>query len=285
MLGSTIIDVAIGLIFIYFLLSMISSQINELIAGWLRWRAKDLEKGVRHLLADPDLANKVWNHRLIQGLAGKEGRAPSYIPANTFALALFDAIVPEGNQPTAIQALRAQVAKMPDYSVKPALLSMMDAASQNMVETRVAVEKWFDAAMDRVTGVYKRRMQYLTLLVALLVTFIVGADSIAIANSLWHEPALRAAVAGAAQTSQAATGAAVPTSPSQAIQDTVSTLSQLSLPIGWSAFPQDAWGWVQKVVGLLLTTLAVSLGAPFWYDLLKNVANLRSSGPAPAKTK
>ena len=29
--------------------------------------------------------------------------------------------------------------------------------------------------------------------------------------------------------------------------------------------------------GLLLTTLALSLGAPFWFDLLQKVANIRSA--------
>jgi hypothetical protein len=35
--------------------------------------------------------------------------------------------------------------------------------------------------------------------------------------------------------------------------------------------------------GWILTALAVSLGAPFWFDVLNNFVNLRLSGAKPAK--
>ncbi len=278
MFGSTILDVAVGLIFIYFLLSMVSSHINELVASILSWRAKYLEEGIRSMLADPELADKLFNHPLIKGLAGKEGRSPSYIPANTFSLALFDAIVPGGNDPTALERLRKQVVVMPDTSVRQALLSMIDKANGDLGQARAEVETWFNAGMDRVSGVYKRQIQWLTLGVALVVTLIFGVDTLALANSLWQEPGLRAAVTGAAQTTQT-----TQTVQTTGLQDAVKTLSTFSLPIGWTVLPQSEWEWFQKVIGLVLTTLAVSLGAPFWFDLLKNFANLRSSGPAPQK--
>jgi hypothetical protein len=39
-----------------------------------------------------------------------------------------------------------------------------------------------------------------------------------------------------------------------------------------------------KVFGLLLTVLALSLGAPFWFDMLNKIINIRSSGPPPVKS-
>jgi hypothetical protein len=51
--------------------------------------------------------------------------------------------------------------------------------------------------------------------------------------------------------------------------------------LGWGKLPQDVGGWLLKIIGLTITTLAVSLGAPFWFDVLKNLANMRSTGPAP----
>ena len=276
MFGSTIIDVAIGLIFVYFLLSMVASHINEIVASILQWRARDLEAGIRSMLADPELADKVWNHPLIRGLAGQEGRSPSYIPANTFALALFDAILPGGNDPTAMGGLRKQIALMPEGSVRQALLTMIDQANGDMIKARSGIESWFNAGMDRVTGIYRRRIQWVTLGVSLAITLIFGVDTLALANSLWQEPGLRAAVTGAAQATQV-----TQTSQTTVFQDAIKTLSQFSLPIGWTTFPQSEWEWFEKVIGLALTTLAVSLGAPFWFDLLKNLANLRSSGPPP----
>jgi hypothetical protein len=59
-LGSPILEVAIGLLLIYWLLSVICSSINELISSFLKWRAKDLEQGIRNLLCDPDLFRTVF---------------------------------------------------------------------------------------------------------------------------------------------------------------------------------------------------------------------------------
>ncbi len=79
------------------------------------------------------------------------------------------------------------------------------------------------------------------------------------------------------------TGAAQ-SAPSAGLEDTLNTLSQFDIPLGWVVLPQTAFGWFLKIIGLLLTTLAISLGAPFWFDFLRKILkfNPRSSGPAPA---
>src|SRR5437870_4444360 len=43
------------------------------------------------------------------------------------------------------------------------------------------------------------------------------------------------------------------------------------------------WWSIQKLVGLLLTGLALSLGAPFWFDLLSKLINLRGAGAKPKR--
>ncbi|MGE5263163.1 MAG: hypothetical protein ACM3S0_07255 [Acidobacteriota bacterium] len=290
MFGSTIVDVAIGLIFIFFLLSVIASHINELISGWMNWRAKDLEQGVRHLLCDPTLADKVWNHPLVRGVSGKAGRPPAYIPSNTFALAVFDALLPGGNNPTALQSVRAKALELPENTSREALVSIIDAANGDMTLARSNVESWFDSAMERVSAEFKRRMQILTLGVSLVVTLVFGADTIAIANSLYQEPSLRAAVSGVAA-NQGSAGATQPPTTIAAgagqnsnLQQTIETLQQQNLPLGWNKVPQTGSEWIFKIIGLVLTSLAVSLGAPFWYQLLKSLASARSStGPSPQK--
>jgi len=114
---STIVDVAIGLIFIYLLLSLMCSAANEIIELMLKKRAIDLERGIREMLAPgsesgtPDIIQKLYNHPLINNLFGEHyedsGIAsgarkiwrtglPSYIPARSFALALMDLVtIPE----------------------------------------------------------------------------------------------------------------------------------------------------------------------------------------------
>ena len=285
MFGSTILDVAVGLIFFYFLFSMITSHVNEMIASRMQWRAKDLEAQIRQMLGDPELANKVLQSPMITSI-GSKGSKPSYIPPNTFALALFDAFVPEGQNSNVFDHVRAGVVKnLPTNKASQTVLNLIDRANGNMTTARANAETWFNSSMDRLSGAYKRRIQVLTLGVSLVLTVAVGADTLAIANALYKEPSLRAAVTGAAQAAPAsaqvqAAGSNQSGSVSS-LQQANDLLNQTGFPLGWGALPTDLSGWLKKVLGLLLTTLAVSLGAPFWFDLLKNVANLRSAGPAP----
>jgi hypothetical protein len=60
-------------------------------------------------------------------------------------------------------------------------------------------------------------------------------------------------------------------------------LNGLQLPMGWANSPADAGAWVIKLLGLLLTSIAVSLGAPFWFGVLNKIVNIRAAGPSPAE--
>jgi hypothetical protein len=107
MFGSAILDVAIGLVFVYLLVSLVVSAVNEIIASKMRWRAKDLWRGVQAMLESSGAVDKknwtaqLYSHPLIRSLfplehqgqeatAGQEGKGPSYIPSRSFALALLD---------------------------------------------------------------------------------------------------------------------------------------------------------------------------------------------------
>lgn len=98
-----ILEVTIGMIFMWLILSVATMTIQEWIASYLKWRAKDLETAVQRLLGDKVWAEQFYNHPLIVGLSKKTGIKPSYIPANKFALALFDIVQTAGTQESFIQ--------------------------------------------------------------------------------------------------------------------------------------------------------------------------------------
>ena len=137
MFNSTILDVAIGMIFVYLLLSLICSAAHEMGEYWLKKRASDLERGVRELLttedgADPgNLVQKLYNHGMVSGLfKGKYEdsrigsrlrhlvgtKLPSYIPSRNFALALMDLILP-GKDTQASGATNATPPPPPDVKL------------------------------------------------------------------------------------------------------------------------------------------------------------------------
>jgi hypothetical protein len=123
---------------------------------------------------------------------------------------------------------------------------------------------------------------------ACLLTILVNADTVMIVNALSRDTTLRASIVAAAQE---AAKQPVPQGSGNSFE-TIKTLqgqiNALQLPIGWSMGaddqrrpPKSLGEAFMKLVGLSLTAFAVSLGAPFWFDLLNKLVNIRAAGKPP----
>jgi len=338
MFGLQTLDVAIGLIFVFLLLSLVVTAVNELIASWLKRRSTTMWRGVVRLLGGEKWAAAVYGHPLIAGLNEKPWfepyrknlpfrKRPSYIPSRTFAMALIDTLAPASmtKARTAEElraALAAKLAAEPDSHLLQSLAVLLEDSGGELEKFKVKIEEWFNGSMERVTGWYKRRTQWILILLAAAVTVWSNADTIVITNTLWRDPAMRSALAAQAQQfaeenrkqTEAAEAAPAPAGPpappdrlpyetaeaagqtaSEKFDESVSRLHSLALPLGWRDPAQDGDGrepqpcgwkeWRDAVrrhfLGWLLTALAVSLGAPFWFDMLNRVISIRAAGKSP----
>ena len=314
------LDVAFGLIFLYFILALVCSGINEALASALRWRAQDLERGLRELLEDPShgaaALERLKEHPLIRPMLHPQNKAtagsappvekgrpktskktdlPSYIPSRTFTTALLglgqDVIAVVGDRPVTegLRKVQQSIDAIPSERVKEALTALLHDAQGDAVAFRRNVEEWYDDHMERVSGWYRRRIQKVLWVLAFVTAFALNADSLQIAKRLWVEPSVRSALVTQAQ--NASGGAADDADPA-------AELASMPVPLGWhlasarndpQGFPiyQDwemLWALLSKILGLSLTAVAVTLGAPFWFDTLSKLARLRNSGaPPPAR--
>ncbi len=325
---STIIGVIIGLAFVYLLLSLLATWIQELAATLLSWRSKELVNVVQNLL-DPSTeklagvkkleqtwakgagtAEKVrtnfvkalYESPLVRGLS-KPGKRPSYIPGREFGNAVFDLMVKTGTEASpalkGLEAFRRGVAELPEGVTREALLSFSELAEQTRAEVEGAIAavrgritRWFDAAMDRAAGWYKRRVQYMAIVVGVLLAVAFNADSIAMARRLWVESSLRGNLTDVAREY-------LDSEQRREAGEVLGRLEALGLPLGWGRDnlpaapdrqePCPAWRlagwWLLRVVGWILTGFAVSQGSPIWFDLLNKFVNLRGSGGKPAPEK
>jgi hypothetical protein len=89
-----IIEVAIGMIFAWLVMSLAGMYIQELIVSKLTWRSTMLQESINNLLSDPALSRQFYDHPLIKALhSGQNGsNLPSYIPSTQFSMALLDII-------------------------------------------------------------------------------------------------------------------------------------------------------------------------------------------------
>lgn len=414
------LEIAIGVIFIWMILSVGVSAILEWIAGIFRWRANDLMNGIRNMLEKehprgkaPSLTRALYNHPIIQSLSISNKKLPSYIPSKSFALTLLDILMTAGTQDSILKSWQAELeaienpqlrilfieegihelariaksnlgqknkeqltnvlyaSREPIYRAlqkrfpkekealqdlfsrfftrealenlverllsssqyellsagaarfvvnSPKLMDTMDGLimdAQGIIsvgeiklkEFRTSIESWFNNAMDRLSGYYKRRAQLFTFLIGLILAAFLNIDSIAIVRTLWQEPTTRSAIVAEAQALEALPeeDPSVP----ETLDRIDEKLKALSLPVGWNKLNSaecrnvrkdpDAWQaacvitaetyplgmptgvlfWLEKVLGFLLSGAAAAQGAPFWFDIMKKLINLRSAGIKP----
>jgi hypothetical protein len=313
MFGSVILEVAIGVIFIFALVSILCSAIREGIEAWLKTRAAYLEHGIRQLLHDANgkgLATSFYSHPLISSLfsgnytprkdgkrphaVAKGGDLPTYIPSKNFAVALMDmaargpstdAASSSSESPViSLQGIRDNIATLNSPPVQRVLLTAIDSAQGDLNRAQANIEAWYDSAMDRVSGWYKRSTHAILFVIALAVAIGLNINAITIADYLYRNDGVRTALVARAEKA-----AADPASPNGTYEQARTDLDSLSLPIGWPpksesslrvADPSTQTGasyYIIPLLGWLITALAATMGAPFWFDVLNKVMVIRST--------
>ena len=251
-----VLDIAIGLIFTYLLLGMIGSAFQELVSTVSSLRGRYLLKGISQLLGDnnsplSDLYKRVSNHPLVK-TQGKDTR-PSYVSAAHFTMALLHQLGDETQAPRFSQ-IENSVARLPEGPARQSLITLLIDAQGDLDKLRNSIAKWFDEAMDRVSGSYKRFSHYLLLAFGFAAAVIFNIDSIHIASTLWREPSMRAMVVASATAyadanktldvpspskPQPRTSAAQIDDSAVKLQAAIDQLGTLPVPIGWADIQKE----------------------------------------------
>ncbi|MBO0935998.1 hypothetical protein J2I47_05515 [Fibrella sp. HMF5335] len=328
----TLLDVAIGLIFIFFVFSIFVSGVVELINTLFQSkRAEFLRLAIDKLLG-ASLADAFFSHRLTSiKQQDYRGLKPiSYLSADSFSTVLIDLLSKAGHKvgpvdATAVgttQTLAAIRQGMEHGSLADVkeLIEPMLAKSDSFQSFKDALERWYNGYMEQVSGWYKRYAQGVAWLVSLVVVLVFNVDTIYLTNRLFNDTDLRgrlvADAINATKTGKATYGkdrafidylvdnkSAVLNTTKSALKDTLTDseklmvqsayvkfvqgqIDELQLPISWKQ-GDGKWGfqpgqeWYVAIVGWVLTMAALSFGAPFWFDLLLKLVNIRNTARRP----
>ena len=346
MFNSETLEVAIGMVFLFLLMSLICTAVKEWIEALLKWRAMDLERAMRNLLDDPDgrTTQALYSHPIIYSLF--QGRydatqlrsswltmgtgadqhmrlsarrnLPSYIPTAHFATAFIDLVARGATTPGSAAAtasagpltialLRERAADLPEHLGRT-VIAGIDYANGDIAKVRKAVEQWFDGAMDRASGWYKRRTQALLFVVGLLAAVVLNVDALHILHRLTSDKTFRSVVVSRAAAAKAPASASAGDELAT-IESARGELDAVTMPIGWESpsanndtfplwptqfcsakavagggisedcrFPRGkAYSVTRVAIGWLITALAIMLGAPFWFDVLNRIMIIRST--------
>jgi hypothetical protein len=127
------------------------------------------------------------------------------------------------------------------------------ASAVSLEDAQGRIEAWFEDGMNRIGDVYKRKLQWISLLIGLAMALLLNADTIQITRALLDDDVLRASVVASAQggtsaLQSAVTGTETPEdttgtngagTDTTEIQVTYDQLLNLQLPIGWEFAPVD----------------------------------------------
>ena len=229
---------------------------------------------------------------------------PSYISSRSFADAVIDLVVPDAQGQTTLDTIQKNIQELPD-PFKTSLGALAKNANGDVSKFRTSVEQWYDDHMDRVSGWYKRRTAWITLVVGAIVIVLLNLNALSIGRTLYTENAVSAAV------STVAAKASNCTNVNQACLATLdgdlSAAASSGLPVGWGTVRAcrekgAPCGWWERrgilspygsdsqqaaqvllvLLGFLIMIVALLPGAQFWFGLLSKLGTLRSTGPKPA---
>jgi hypothetical protein len=303
MSGLEMLDVLIGLITIYMVMGIACTAIIEAISAWLKVRSGNLQTALQSMLSGTDtegtaFLTKFNNHPLIRSLSKNPAKKPSYsyLSGETVGQVVEDVVLGADTN------IRSALDKLPDNSqVKALLASLWRHAEQDSAKFRQAITKHFDNIMERSSGWYKRFTQKWSILIAAALVIGANVDTIDLYRNLSDDPALRARVETIAQNAVAKTNTDTAAGADKnqttgnppvkdALKQTTSAVTTVQgavsdFGLGWNILPTSPGAWVSKIIGLLISTFAVSLGAPFWFDLLQRFMKVRTSIAANEEKK
>lgn len=213
---------AAGLVFVYLFMSILATIGREAFEGFLRRRARHLEKGLVELLCDHppvsgskgkkaiggyEMLKGFYDHPLVMSLyqgryvippkrkpLGGRG-LPSYIPSGHFAYVVLDLLAEAGGQTSSGQLDLNTILAAAENLDNKRLAKMIQFAVNNsggdVDKTRQFLENWFNATMDRVSGWYRRETQTILFWISLVACVVLNVNTVVIADSLYRSPSLR----------------------------------------------------------------------------------------------
>jgi hypothetical protein len=326
MFGSTVLEVAIGLVFIYCLYSLLTTTINEIISSILGLRGKKLELAIKRMLTDENKAGSALSNQLFDKFFSQptikymtDGRrdswkglkrVPSYIAAGDFSKGVIDSLkeIADSKGQLSLSMVTSALDKL-DPQRKSDTVRLLDSflqdGSNDLTKFRTQLEQWFDGMMERTSGWYKRQTQWTTFVIGLVMAMSFNVNTFDIVKHLSKDDSARGQIvqlatnyvknhpAGSGDTSGARKA---DSEIAQRLDSLVAFADSLYrtdifqsnqlLGMGWPSFCEFWKGitWT-SLIGWLVTALAISLGAPFWFDLLSKLIQLRGTGTKPEDQK
>lgn len=256
---------------------------------------------------------RFYAHPRVQALQETKHRLPSYIQDEVLAEVVVEVLcIPPGAPSLAFSdllgapaLLRDRVAQIEPLGCRQQMQELLARANGEPHVFLASVQAWAHQVNERATGWLKRKLMWPLFMTSLTVAVITNADTVRMFQQLTRDPQLQEMVVRHAQDLSGVTSldeaicSDVQGNEKSVCQEHLRLAKRMAIDVspllGWEADPVVLAGinldhkHIAKFFGLLITTFALMLGAPFWFDLLQKLVKLRSSlkpsdGPSSSAT-
>jgi hypothetical protein len=297
------LDILIGATTVVLLFSLAVTVITQALNNLLERRGRHLKAGLANLLQQlgiptrqcaENIADHVLRHPMI---ADGKGNLGTVVKREEFVNLLLDFASGEGGSTLDEESKNALLAVVQKNGIADPLsalkniraLELQLEASDPQLPTHLRqslaivhgagsdfvarINSWFDQTIDRVSQQFTKYTHWITIGIAAVVVLSVQLDVIAVVDRLSIDDQFRNTVADG-WAKKLSTDTTAQTNP-RPYYDLLSQAGLVTLPTmaGWVGQLKET----RKIPGMLLSVLLLSMGAPFWYSVLKDLLQLRSS--------
>ncbi len=258
------IDTLLGVSLVMLVASMGVTVLTQIWTTMLNTRGRHLRDGLAALIHQlaPGLTStcacQVAGHILRHPLVANGKRLGSLIHREEFTRLLSEAAAGEGPR------------RIPEPA-RHILANALKASGTGTSSTDFLAKanSWFEPAIERVSLRFTASTHKTTLAAAFVFTFAMQLDAVALINRLSTDDSLRTELVGQA--------AAQHTLPAGSLSEIEELAGGKVLPVPRSAAEWSSQWTPSRLPGMLLSVLLLSLGAPFWFEVLKDLLRLRST--------
>jgi predicted lysophospholipase L1 biosynthesis ABC-type transport system permease subunit len=215
-----VLDVFIGLTFVYGMFSLLVSSATELVMTMISQRGRTLWRAISGMMPGDDLKSLLLKHPLIQGLGaadknpadsgllgrlwlrmttsalddGRRASFPSYLPSGVFVDTLMHLLRTgsiRAGEARRDDDLVALISDVKNAKLRSTLEALHDSAADTGVAFRTRLQQWYDETMERASGWYKRVAQLALLITGFVLAVSCNVDSIRIVTALSSSSELR----------------------------------------------------------------------------------------------
>jgi hypothetical protein len=156
------------------------------------------------------------------------------------------------------------------------LLAVVSDVGSEFTDVRAGIEHWYERNMAAASSWYRKQTRWFLFLAGLVLAVGLNVDAVHAATTLYQDESVRdGLVAVADEVSAIDCAASEPVTSEPATASTIDLecfrdqmQESVAFPVGWQGVDTSFGDWVLRVLGWLFVATAVTLGAPFWFDLL-----------------